>query len=99
MKEFDKIEIEKGYEESSMVLSVSMDRGDYEDFEWECRHNHEKPAELLRELMQAYAYSDDEDKLEEKQMEHFMAKGVDDKLIALYVKVCRIENELDKLSN
>ena len=99
MKEFNEIETNIEYEDPRIIVSISVDRGDYEDFEWECRHNHEKPAELLRELMQAYAYSDDEDKLEEKQMEHFMAKGVDDKLIALYVKVCRIEKELDKHPN
>ena len=49
--------------------------------------------------METYAYADEEGKLEEKQMEHFMAKGVDDKLIALYVKVFRIEKELDKHPN
>lgn len=98
MKEFKSIETNIGYEDPRMVVSISVDRGDYRDFERACHRNHEKPTELLREFMEAYAYADWGDKLEERQLEHFMAKGVDDKLIALYNKLYRIENKLDKLS-
>ena len=99
MKEFNEIETNIDYEDPRMVLSISVDRGDYDAFERACHRNYRKSTELLREFMETYAYADEEGKLEEKQMEHFMAKGVDDKLIALYVKVCRIEKELDKHPN
>ena len=33
MKKFEKIEIEKGYEDSPMILSISMGRDDYEDLQ------------------------------------------------------------------
>ena len=99
MKEFNEIETNIDYEDLRMIVSISVDRGDYDAFERACHRNHRKSTELLREFMETYAYADEEDKLEEKQMEHFMAKGVDDKLIALYVKVCRIEKELDKHPN
>lgn len=99
MKEFNEIETNIDYEDPRMIVSIYVDRGDYDAFERACHRNHRKSTELLREFMETYAYADEEDKLEEKQMEHFMAKGVDDKLIALYMKACRIENELDKLSN
>lgn len=99
MKEFNEIETNIDYEDPRMIVSISVDRGDYDAFERACHRNHRKSTELLREFMETYAYADEEDKLEEKQMEHFMAKGVDDKLIALYVKVCRIEKELDKHPN
>ena len=99
MKEFNEIETNIEYEDPRMIVSISVDRGDYDAFERACHRNHRKSTELLREFMETYAYADEEDKLEEKQMEHFMAKGVDDKLIALYVKVCRIEKELDKHPN
>ena len=33
MKEFERIEIEKGYEDSPMILSISMGRDDYEDLQ------------------------------------------------------------------
>ena len=98
MKEFERIEIEKGYEDSPMILSISMGRDDYEDFEWACRHNHEKPTELLREFMETYAYAEEEDKLEEKDLENFMKKGIEDKLIALYMKLCKVEKRLDMQS-
>ena len=99
MKEFNEIETNIDYEAPRMIVSISVDRGDYDAFERACHCNHRKSTELLREFMETYAYADEEDKLEEKQMEHFMAKGVDDKLIALYAKVCRIEKELDKHPN
>ena len=99
MKEFNEIETNIDYEDPRMIVSISVDRGDYDAFERACHRNHRKSTELLREFMETYAYADEEDKLEEKQMEHFMAKGVDDKLIALYVRVCRIEKELDKHPN
>lgn len=99
MKEFNEIETNIDYEDCRMIVSISVDMGDYDAFERACHRNHRKSTELLREFMETYAYADEEDKLEEKQMEHFMAKGVDDKLIALYVRVCRIEKELDKYPN
>ena len=99
MKEFNEIETNIDYEDLRMIVSISVDRGDYDAFERACHRNHRKSTELLREFMETYAYADEEDKLEEKQVEHFMAKGFDDKLIALYVKVCRIEKELDKHPN
>ena len=34
-----------------MAVSISIDRGDYEDFELACHNNHEDPKELLREIM------------------------------------------------
>ena len=99
MKEFKEIETNIGYEDPRIIVSISVDRGDYEDFERACHRNHEKSTELLREFMEAYAYADWGDRLEERQREHFIGKGVDDKLTALYIKLCRIENELDKLSD
>lgn len=99
MKEFKKIETEIGYEDPKMVVLISMDKGDYELFERACHHNHEKPTELLREIMESYAYADEEGKLEEKYLENFISKGVDDKLAALYTKLCRLENRLNKCSN
>ena len=99
MKEFKKVETSIGYEDPRMVISISIDRGDYEAFEWACRHNHEKPTELLREFMEGYAYADEVDKLEEKKLENFMSKGVDEKLVTLYMRLCNIENSLNKFSN
>ncbi len=99
MNEFNNIDIKKEYEDPRMVVSIVMDRGDYEDFELECRHNHEKPTEVLRGIMESYAYVDEKDKLEERNMERFVSKGVDAKLLALYKKLCSIESRLDKLSN
>ncbi len=99
MKEFKEIETNIGYEDPRMIVSIIVDRGDYEDFERACHRNHEKSTELLRELMEAYAYEDWEDKLEERQLERFLEKGVDDKLTALYTKLCRIENALNKFSS
>lgn len=80
-----------------MVVSISIDRGDYEDFESACHNKHEDPKELLREIMESYA--DDADELEERRMKNFMSKGVDDKLISLYNQLYRIESKLDKLLN
>lgn len=99
MKEFKKIETNIDYEDPRIIVSISVDRGDYKDYERACHRNHEKSTELLREFMEAYAYADWEDKLEERQLEHFIGKGVDDKMTALYIKLCRIEKSLDKLSN
>ena len=81
-----------------MIVSISVDTGDYLDFERACHHNCEKPTELLREFMEAYAYAEREDKLEERQIEHFMAKGVDDKLVVMFNKLCEMEIKLEKLS-
>ena len=53
MKEFEKIETKIGYEDPKMVVSISIDRGDYEDFESACHNNHEDPKELLREIMES----------------------------------------------
>ena len=99
MKEFEKIETKIGYEDPKMVVSISIDRGDYEDFESACHDNHEDPKELLREIMESYAYADAADELEERRMKSFMSKGVDDKLISLYNQLYRIESKLDKLLN
>ena len=99
MKEFEKIETKISYEDPKIVVSISMDRGDYEDFEWACHDNHEDPKELLREIMESYAYADEADELEERRMKSFMSKGVDDKLISLYNQLYRIESKLDKLLN
>ena len=55
--------------------------------------------ELLREIMESYAYADEADELEERRMKNFMSKGVDDKLISLYNQLYRIESKLDKLLN
>lgn len=99
MKEFEKIETKIGYEDPKMVVSISIDRGDYEDFESACHNNHEDPKELLREIMESYAYADEADELEERRMKNFMSKGVDDKLISLYNQLYRIESKLDKLLN
>ena len=99
MKEFKKIETKLGYEDPKMVVAISMDRGDYEDFESACHNNHEDPKELLREIMESYAYADEADELEERRMKSFMSKGVDDKLISLYNQLYRIESKLDKLLN
>ena len=99
MKEFGKIETKIGYEDPKMVVSISIDRGDYEDFESACHDNHEDPKELLREIMESYAYADAADELEERRMKSFMSKGVDDKLISLYNQLYRIESKLDKLLN
>ena len=99
MKEFKKIETKLGYEDPKMVVSISIDRGDYEDFESACHDNHEDPKELLREIMESYAYADAADELEERRMKSFMSKGVDDKLISLYNQLYRIESKLDKLLN
>lgn len=98
MKEFKRIETEIGYEDPKMVVLISMDRGDYEHFERACHRNHENPTELLREIMESYAYADEEGKLAERYLESFMSKGIDDKLAVLYNKICRMENKLDKLS-
>ena len=81
-----------------MVVLISMDRGDYAHFERACYRNHEKPTELLREIMESYAYAGEEGKLEERYLESFISKGVDDKLAVLYNKLCRMENKIDKLS-
>jgi hypothetical protein len=81
-----------------MIVSISVDTEDYRDFERACHHNYEKPTELLREFMEAYAYAEREDKLEERQIEHFMAKGVDDKLVVMFNKLCEMEIKLEKLS-
>lgn len=99
MKEFEKIETKIGYEDPKMVVSISIARGDYEDFESACHNNHEDPKELLREIMESYAYADEADELEERHMKSFMSKGVDDKLISLYNQLYRIESKLDKLLN
>lgn len=99
MKEFEKIETKIGYEDPKMVVSISIDRGDYEDFESACHDNHEDPKELLREIMESIAYADAADELEERRMKSFMSKGVDDKLISLYNQLYRIESKLDKLLN
>lgn len=99
MKEFKEIETDIGYEDPRMIVSISVDRGDYEDFERACHRNHEKPTEVLRKFMEAYAYADWEDKLEDKQLERFIAKGIDDKLVALYNMLCKIEKVLDKRLN
>lgn len=55
--------------------------------------------ELLREIMESYAYADEADELEERRMKNFMSKGIDDKLISLYNQLYRIESKLDKLLN
>lgn len=99
MKEFEKIETEIGYEDPKILVSISMDRGDYEDFEWACHNKHEDPKEVLREIMESIAYADEADELEERRMKSFMSKGVDDKLISLYNQLYRIESKLDKLLN
>lgn len=99
MKEFEKIETKIGNEDPKMVVSISIDRGCYEDFESACHNNHEDPKELLREIMESYAYADEADELEERRMKNFMSKGVDDKLISLYNQLYRIESKLDKLLN
>ena len=99
MKEFEKIETKIGYEDPKMVVSISIDRGDYVDFESACHNNHEDPKELLREIMESYAYADEADELEERRMKNFMSKGIDDKLISLYNQLYRIESKLDKLLN
>ena len=99
MKEFEKIETKIGYEDPKMVVSISIDRGNYEDFESACHDNHEDPKELLREIMESYADADAADELEERRMKSFMSKGVDDKLISLYNQLYRIESKLDKLLN
>ena len=99
MKEIKKIETKLGYEDPKMVVSISIDRGDYEDFELACHNNHEDPKELLREIMESYAYADEADELEERRMKNFMSKGVDAKLISLYNQLYRIESKLDKLLN
>ena len=98
MKEFNEIEINIDYEDPQMIVSISVDRGDYDAFERACHRNHRKSTELLREFMETYAYADEEDKLEEKQMEHFIEKGIDNKLITLFSKLCSIENKIDSLS-
>lgn len=99
MKEFEKIETRIGYEDPKMIVSISIDRGDYEDFESACHNNHEDPNELLREIMESYAYANAADELEERRMKSFMSKGVDAKLISLYNQLYRIESKLDKLLN
>ena len=99
MKEFEKIETKIGYEDPKMIVSISIDRGDYADFELACHNNHEDPKELLREIMESYAYADKADELEERRMKNFMSKGVDAKLISLYNQLYRIESKLDKLLN
>lgn len=99
MKEFEKIETKIGNEDPKMVVSISIDRGDYQDFESACHNNHEDPKELLREIMESYAYADEADELEERRMKNFMSKGVDDKLISLYNQLYRIESKQDKLLN
>ena len=99
MKEFKKIKTKTGYEDPKMIVSISMDRGDYEEFEWACHNNHEEPQELLREFMESYAYANEADELGERRMRSFMSKGVDDKLISLYNKLYRMERTLDKLVN
>jgi hypothetical protein len=98
MREFKEIETNIDYEDPRMIVSISVDRGDYRDFERACHRNHEKPTELLRELMEAYAYAERGDELEERQIEHFMAKGVDDKLVVMFNKLCEMEIKLEKLS-
>lgn len=98
MREFKEIETNIDYEDPRMIVSISVDTGDYRDFERVCHHNHEKPTELLREFMEAYAYAEREDKLEERQIEHFMAKGVNDKLVVMFNKLCEMEIKLEKLS-
>lgn len=40
-----KIETKIGYEDPKIVVSISMDRGDYEVFESECHNNHESMIE------------------------------------------------------
>ncbi len=99
IKEFEKIETKIGYENHKMVVSILIDRGDYEDFESACHYNHEDSKELLREIMESYAYADEADELEERRIKNFMSKGVDDKLISLYNQLYRIESKLDKLLN
>ncbi len=99
MKEFEKIETKIGYEDPKMVVSISIDRGDYEDFESACQDNHEDPKEVLREIMESIAYADEADELEERRMKNFMSKGIDGKLISLYNQLYRIESKLDKLLN
>lgn len=98
MKEFNDIETSIDYEDPRMVLSISVDRVDYEIFERTCCRNHDKPTELLREFMEAYAYADRKSELEERQLEHFIEKGIDNKLITLFNKLCSIENKIDSLS-
>ena len=98
MKEFNEIETNIDYEDPRMVLSISVDRGDYEIFERACYHNRDKPTEILREFMEAYAYADRKSELEERQLEHFIEKGIDNKLITLFNKLCSIENKIDSLS-
>ncbi len=36
--------------------------------------------------------------IEERQLEHFIEKGIDNKLITLFNKLCSIENKIDSLS-
>ena len=54
MKEFNEIETNIDYEDPRMIVSISVDRGDYDAFERACHRNHRKSTELLREFMETY---------------------------------------------
>ena len=74
-------------EQVDLVVSIAMDRKDYEEFEEVCEEQNKSMVEVLKEFMEEYIR---EEKEKKNRFHRFDAMHLEEKMCVIYSGICDI---------
>ena len=79
-------------EQGNLVISIAMDRQDYEEFEEACEEQNRSMVEVLKEFMEEYTR---EEKEKQNRFNRFDAMHLEEKMRLIYSGICDIVQLLE----